>query len=75
MVGIWGKDNERKVTQFGEGVGGGVKSHDQVIVAGKIIRERKNYTMWEYGCGLSLTTRYVQQQELMYRRQLIFIGG
>ena len=38
------KNNERKVTQF-EGRGGGVKSHDQVIVAGIIIGEEKNYTM------------------------------
>lgn len=56
MVGICGKDNERKVTQFGEGVGGGVKSHDQVIVAGIIIGEGKNYTMWEDGWGQSLMT-------------------
>ena len=45
MVGTCGKGNERKVTQFGEGVGVGVESHDHVIVTGKVIGEGKNYTM------------------------------
>ena len=43
MVGTCGKDNERKVTQFGEGLV--VESHDQVIMTGKIIGEGENYPM------------------------------
>lgn len=42
-MGTCGKGNERKVTQFGEGVV--VESHDQVIMTGKIIGEGENYPM------------------------------